>query len=237
MFTFRKNKHRSVFLSIVGLTASAALALGPATSTHAASSVQQTATTSQPRISMERLNTRVAQLPELASLKNGDLVTVYDDGSVTGLTWEGTYVWRPAGSQVRLTDMYARWGDGLVAINMQTDPADASDELNANVKQPFATFIEQEYAKTTNEDGDEVVTAIGQQQVTKRLIQEPTNANIWRIPNNAWLFRSAGNGQYTALVDVLEFRSGGTPVRQEETETTNEWVEEGTQPVGVAIQE
>lgn len=235
MFTFRK--HRSVLLSVVAGMASAALALGPATATHAAVSVQQTTTTAQPRISMERLNTRIAQLPELASLKNGDLVTVYDDGSVTGLTWEGTYVWRPAGSQVRLTDSYVRWGDGLVAINMQTDPADASDELNKDVKQPFATFIEQVYGTTTNSDGDEVVTAIGQQQVTKRLIQEPTDANIWRIPNNAWLFRNAGNGQYTALVDVLEFRSGSTPVREELTESSKEWVEDGAQPVGVMIQD
>lgn len=185
---------------------------------------------------MTRLNQRIDKLPELASLKNGDTVTIYDDGSVTGSTWEGTYVYHPAGSSIQLTNLYARWKDGLVAIHVQTDPAEANSDLNKDTKYPFATYVEQQFGTTKNSNGDEVVSPIGQQQVTKRLITEPTSSTIWRIPDNAWLFRENGNGQMTALVDVFEFRSGSTPVRPVLTESSNEWEEAGTQPVAVMVQ-
>ena len=104
------------------------------------------------------------------------------------------------------------------------------------VKQPFATYIEQQYGTTKNSNDDAIEVAVSQQQGTKRLIEESTNVAIWRIPGSAWLFRAQGNGQYTALVDVLEFKNGGAPVEHTMTVDKNEWVEEDIQPVGVMYQ-
>ena len=49
-------------------------------------------------------------------------------------------------------------------------------------------------------------------QTTKTLISDPKTSDVLRIPNNAWLLRVAGTGQYTALVDMFVFQSGAQPV-------------------------
>ncbi len=192
-----------------------------------------------PRVSMARLNARIDKLPELASLKDGDLVTLYDDGSVTGKIWEGTYIWHPAGSVVQLKSLYARWKDGVVAVSMYRDPADATNTFTRNVEQPFATYIEQQNAliKRDNFANDPgIVVPVAQKQVTKRLVPESTDDSILRIPGNAFLFHKEDNGQYTTLTDALEFKSGGKPVIQKKTPWSNERIEEGEQPVGVMYQ-
>jgi len=231
------NKNRHTLLSTVAIAASAMLALGQTAQTHAVGvTPPSTTSTTVLQLSMARLNQRIDKLPELASLKNGDLVTIYDDGSVSGRTWEGTFAYHPAGTHVPMMEMYARWKDGLVAIHLQTDPADAFSDLNKNVMQPFATFVEQTYGTGKDYNGNMVQVVVSQQQVTKRLISEPTNSAILRIPGNAWLLREEDNGQYTTLVDTFEFKSGGTPVWRVQTATSNEMKEEGSQPVGVMYQ-
>jgi hypothetical protein len=176
-------------------------------------------------------------VPELAGLKNGDTFTIYDDGSMTGRVWEGTYIFRPAGTRMPLSNGYVRWRDGLVAIHVQTDPAKANDETDRETRYPFGTYIDQTYGVGINSDGDEVTVVTSQQQVIKRLIEEPTNSDILRLPDNAWLFRADGNGQYVAFVDVYEFKSGSNPRRQVSTNSKNEWEDEGVQPVGLVNQE
>lgn len=172
---------------------------------------------SGPTVTMTQLNQRVATLPQLAGLKNGDTVIITDNGSVTGANFSGTYVYHPAGSNVKLDAMYARWKDGLVTIT-------ASGEDSTKM---LATFIQQQdelviRGDVNNDTG--IAVPVSQQQVTEALITEPTDASILRIADNAWLFRNNGNGTYTALVDVFEFKSGDTP--------TAATLSDGTQPLG-----
>jgi len=190
-------------------------------------------------VTVAELNERMAQLPQLAGAKDGDQVIITDDGSVTGARFQGTYIYHPAGSQVPLGPMYARWKDGLVAIHMSIDPANASNPFRANAMFPFATFLQQNFGTGTDYLGNGVRVAISQQQVTKPIVSEPTNGGILRIPDGAWLFRDAGNGQFAALTDVFVFQSGDAPqIKRFSTATgTNDWVADGTQqPVGVMFQ-
>jgi|GEM_PF-2432254 len=190
-------------------------------------------------VTVAQLNERVAQLPQLAGLQNGDKVIISDDGSVTGAEFQGTYIFRPAGSQVPLGPMYARWKDGLVAIHMSTDPANAANQFLANEMVPFATYMEQTMGTGKDYLGNSYPVAISQQEVTKPLIPEPTNSAILKLPDGTWLFRDAGNGNYTALTDVFVFQSGTTPMAWVQTSTSDHstWVADGTQqPVGVMHQ-
>jgi hypothetical protein len=162
---------------------------------------------------MEQLNKRAATLPEMASLKSGDLVTISDDGKVTGKTWQGTYEFRPAGSVVTLDNMYLRWKDGLVAINQHMKDGKPDGTCDC-------TFVEQDYAYFKGPDDlskdkaglKDVLTLVGQKQTLKPLATEPTDSKILRIPGNAWLFRDIGNGQYVTLVDAFIWKSGEKPV-------------------------
>lgn len=65
---------------------------------------------------MRQLNQRIAKPSQFDSLVKGDIVTLNDDGTVNKSIWQGRYVWYPAGSQVPVTAMYARWNDSLVAL-------------------------------------------------------------------------------------------------------------------------
>lgn len=186
-------------------------------------------------ISMETLNMRIDKLPELADLKDGDLVTIFDDGKVTDNVWSGTYVYRPAGTKIQPDHLYARWKDGLVAIHMGPDAADYVKDHNHY----WATFVEQSYATTRRgyiKDDPGIQLPVSQKQVTKALIEEPTDRSILRIPNNAFLFRSEGKGVYTALVDVFEFKSGTVPVKAKKLPWNMVEVPFGDQPLGVIVQ-
>lgn len=189
-------------------------------------------------ISMATLNTRIEKLPELAGLKDGDLVTIYDDGKVTDSVWQGTYVYRPAGSKITPNHLYARWKDGLVAIHTGPDDADVMKNM-ANHNHYFATYMEQTYAKTVRRDlinDPGIMLPVSQRQVTKSLITEPTDPAILRIPENAFLFRAEGNGVYTALTDVFEFMEGGSPVKANKLPFDKQQVPYGDQPLGVMFQ-
>jgi hypothetical protein len=218
---------RNKFRILTALVAGSTLALTLATPVNAAGG---------PSVSMTRMNERIAKLPELAGVSAGGLVTIHDDASVTGFTWHGDYAYYPAGSQIPLSDMYVRWKDGVVAVRMYADPTESASELNKDVARPFATYMEQIYGTSVNSNGDKVIAAVSQHQVTKRLVQDDNDNAIWRIPNNAFLFRDAGNGKVTTLVDAFVFKSGGAPVKRVSTASSNELEEHGAQPVGVMHQ-
>lgn len=189
-------------------------------------------------ISMATLNKRVEKLPELAGLKDGDLVTIFDDGKVTDSVWQGTYVYHPAGSKITPDHLYARWKDGLVAIHKGFDADDAMKN-KADHTHYFATYMEQTYAKTIRRElasDPGIMLPVSQRQVTKSLITEPTDSAILRIPENAFLFRAEGNGVYTALTDVFEFKEGGSPVKANKLPFEKQQVPYGDQPLGVMFQ-
>lgn len=183
-----------------------------------------------PTVTMTELNQRVATLPQLAGLKNGDTVIISDDGSVTGANFSGEYIYHPAGSIVNMDAMYARWKDGLVTITASGE--DASQMLATFIQQRDQLVIRDDI---TNDVGINV--PVSQQQVTEALVTEPTDSSILRIADNAWLFRDNGNGTYTALVDVFEFKSGSTPTAATlSDDTTPLGTGNITQPVPVLFQ-
>jgi hypothetical protein len=171
-------------------------------------------------VTMQHLNERVATVPALAGLMSGDRVTISDDGTVTGATWSGTYVFHPAGSVVPATAMYARWKDGLVALT--PTPAAADGTVPGTLD---ASYVDQNPDVNNNEPT----------QVIHTLINDPTDASVLRIPNNAWLFRLNSAGQYVTLVDVFVFESGSQPLyAQTQADGTITQVAQGSQPIAVA---
>ena len=171
-------------------------------------------------VSMQELDKRTATVPALAGLKDGDTVIISDDGSVTGAVWQGTYIYHPAGSVVPMTAMYARWKDGLVALT----PTPATGEETSAPGTLDANFIATDVFSGTN-------AVVHQAQAT--LVNDPTDNSVLRIPDNAWLFRSNGNGQYTALVDTFTFVSGSQPLYPN-VDKDNALEAAGSQPVPVS---
>lgn len=194
------------------------------------------ATTGGPRISISRLNERVGKLAELDGMAAGAKVTLHDDATATDRRFEGVYTYYPAGSRITMSDMYLRWRDGLIAVRMEQDPTESNDKLRKDVMRPMATYIEHIYGTGKNSDGDDVVAAVGERQVTKRLIEDPNDSRILRLPDNAWLLRAEGNGQYTVLVDAFVFTEGRAPAKRNMTESSNEWVDDGAQPIGLKVE-
>ncbi len=174
------------------------------------------------KISMAQLDTHVAQLPQLAGLPDGSQIILSDDGSVTDQIWQGTYIYHPAGSKVPFGPMYARWKDGVVAITLT--PTNLA--TNVSPRTLDASFVQQNY------DSNHVV--IGQQQMLKTLVSDGSDSSVLRIPDNAWLFRVDGQGQYTALVDVFTFQSGSTPIQDNLTVSGTLPAATGSQPVPIS---
>ena len=144
-------------------------------------------------LTMQQFNRRVATLPQLASLQAGDIVILSDDGSVTGSIWQGRFVFHPAGSKVQPGAMYARWKDGVVALS--PTPANSDNVLPGT--------LDASYVNHVNDQANQLI---------KTLVNDGSDSSVLRIPDNAWLFRVDGNGQYTALVDVFVYQSGSQPV-------------------------
>ena len=113
-------------------------------------------------LTIRQLNERVAVLPQMASSVDGEIVTISDDGSQTGLIWQGTYVFHPAGSPVQLGDMYARWKDGLIAIQKNIAKGKADGKY-------LASFI----------------VPGGKADKSVLLIQDPKDASVLRVTDNA----------------------------------------------------
>lgn len=176
-------------------------------------------------VDMQQLDERVptSAVPGLAGLKNGDSVVINDDGSVTGATWSGTYVFHPAGSVVPMAPMYARWKDGLVALTL-TPPAVAG--------QPYPGTLDANWVAV----GTDSTGAPMNVQKISTLIPDPTDSSVLRIPDNAWLFRyNSSTGQYTTLVDVFVYQSGDQPLwHSTAADGTSELVANGSQPLPVS---
>ncbi|MCL5997212.1 MAG: hypothetical protein M1546_14330 [Chloroflexi bacterium] len=211
-------------ISLTAIVASTALAFGASTA-NAASNAEAAVTTAAGQavvsVSMQQLNQRVATVPALASLKDGDRVIISDDGTVTGATWQGIYVYHPAGSTVTPSAMYARWKDGVVTIT-PTPAETEGDPLPGTLDAGYVT-------------SDENINNGAPSQVLRKLITDTSDPSVLRIPDNAWLFRVNGSGQYTALVDVFVFESGSQPVwHQVNADDTTEDIAQGSQPVPVA---
>jgi hypothetical protein len=192
------------------------IANAASTTTQASQAPAQAAPVS---ITMQQLDERVAKLPALASLKNGDMLTISDDGSVTGAVWQGTYVYHPAGSVVPATAMYVRWKDGLVTLT--PTPATATNAAPGTLD---ANWVAQNVFSGT---------VLSNYQTQATLANEPTDSTVLRIPGNAWLFRVNSDGQYTALVDTFVFVSGSQPLYPN-PDKNNELEANGSQPVPVS---
>jgi hypothetical protein len=228
------NRRQIMFTSRKALTAAAAVSMGTLLIFN--TGAQAFAATGGPRISISRLNERVGKLSELDGVAAGAKVTLHDDATATDRRFEGVYTYYPAGSRITMSDMYLRWRDGLVAVRMEKDPTDQNDELQKDVMRPMATYVEQIYGTGKNSDGDDVVAAVDERQVTKRLIQDPNDSRILRLPDNAWLLRDEGNGQYTVLVDAFVFAEGASPAKRNMTEASDKWVDDGAQPIGLKVE-
>jgi len=172
-------------------------------------------------VDMQQLDQRVAQLPQLNGLKDGDKVTISDDSSVTGATWSGTYTYHPAGSTFTPGALYARWKDGLVAIT-PTPPSAGSITWPGTYD---ASFIKQRIDVT----GAWTINY----QTIRTLVMDGNDTSVLRIPDNAWLFRVNSNGQWTALVSVFVFNSGSQPLYPN-ADGVSAPVASGSQPVPVA---
>lgn len=146
-------------------------------------------------VTMQQLDMRVAKLPALAGLKAGDQVMITDDGSVTGAVWSGTYTYYPAGSTAPFAAGYARWKDGLVALT-PTPPSMAG--------QPPTGMLDANYVVWDPNSNMYI-------QTISTLIPDFNDPSVWRIPDNAWLFRQGMNNQVTTLVDLFVFVSGNAP--------------------------
>ena len=191
------------FVSMAAVTSSMVLGVGFAGIANAASNTAETPQAASPvTITMQQLAKHVATLPELASLKDGDQVVISDDGSVTGASWQGTYIYHPAGSVVPATAMYARWKDDLVALT----PTPATEDKPAPGTLDASWVADNVFSDTV----------ISRHQTIATLITDPTDSSVLRIPNYAWLFRVNSNGQYTALVDTFVFVSGSQPLYPED---------------------
>jgi hypothetical protein len=152
-------------------------------------------------LSMRQLNQRVATVPALSAAKDGDLISLSDDGSITGALWQGTYVFHPAGTKVTLSPMYMRWKDGIVTLT----PTPAMVSGQALPGSWDASFV----AQTVYTNG--LPTA--DYQSIQTLVTDPSRLDVLRIKDNAWLFSVDANGQYTALVDVFVYQAGSQPIQ------------------------
>ncbi len=150
-----------------------------------------------PVFQIESLIERTPKLNAFSLLKDGDCVVIQKTANAAGPAWQGKYVWHPAGSQIALSDMYVRWKDGFVRITKETDGSYAARFVQSNAPSLVIAAGQRPFFKPGSDE-----------PTTKTIISEPTQPGVLRINNNAFLFRDAGNGKYTALVDVFAYQSG-----------------------------
>ena len=174
-------------------------------------------------LNMGQLDQRIATLPQLASAQDGTPVTLSDDGTVTHAIWQGHYVFHPAGSIVQPGPMYLRWKDGIVTIT-PTPSSTPGQPLPGTLD---ASFV----AQSRDING----FPASNYQTIQTLIPDASNPSVLRIPDNAWLFRVDGNGQYTTLVDAFVYQSGNEPVLDQRDANNELPAASGSQPVPVWV--
>ena len=146
-------------------------------------------------ISAETFATPVATPPEMNVLRDGECVTIVKAQNAESAEWSGTFVYHPAGSLVKMTNMYLRWKDGVVMVQPQTDGTVLAHVVRyTRPKIMFGRVF------------SERVPAYVQVQALER---DAGRNDMWQIPNpRTWLLRDAGNGMYEAMVDVFVYQSG-----------------------------
>jgi endonuclease YncB( thermonuclease family) len=149
------------------------------------------------------LDQRVEKPSILGALKDGDCVTI-SGTTEDGAAWSGQFMYHPAGSAVTQSPGFVRWKDGFVLI--ERNPEDAS-QLVAHVSQ----YRQGEPVEVTI--GGRVFKVPSREKVLFQAVlpleRDPGDASVVRLPvTNTWIARDLGNGQYQALVDFFEYKSG-----------------------------
>lgn len=152
-----------------------------------------------PTLPVEQLLWRVETLPEIKLLRDGNCAIISKEANPAGPAWSGEYIYHPVGSTVTFSNkMYIRWKDGFVAMEPQPD---------GNMLAHLTVYNKRQVIFPTDGGRPYLRGAFIEKKVAK-LVRDPGNNSIVRIPDNAWLFRDNGNGTYTAMVDVFEYKSG-----------------------------
>jgi micrococcal nuclease len=154
-------------------------------------------------IQVEDLVVRTADVPELSLLRDGDCVTINKNANPLGAAWSGQYIFHPKGSKVKPGNMYLRWKDGFVMVSQNSD-----GQLLAHYNIEHAQQTSFAPPSAPGQRPSISVTDGYSEPTVKALIDEPSAPGTLRIPENALVLRAAGNGEYVALVDVFEFKSG-----------------------------
>jgi micrococcal nuclease len=154
-------------------------------------------------VQIEDLIVRTATVPELSLLRSGDCVTINKATNPLGEAWSGQYVYHPAGSKVKLGNMYLRWKDGFVMLTQNADGQWLAHYTIEHAER--RTFVRP--TQPGQRPGLSVIPGYTEPTV-KALIDEPSSPGTLRIPENALVLRAVGNGDYVALVDVFALKSG-----------------------------
>ena len=146
-------------------------------------------------VSAETFATPVAKPPEMNVLRDGDCVTIVKAQNAESAAWSGTFIYHPAGSLVKLTNMYLRWKDGVVMVQLQADGAALAHVVRYSRPKTI-------WGRTFQ------VKAPAYVQV--QLLERDAGRNdMWQIPNpRTWLLRDTYNGMFEAMVDVFVYQSG-----------------------------
>ncbi len=155
-------------------------------------------------VAAERLMTRMQPLPELQMLNDGDCVQISKAENPEGPAWSGQFVYHPAGSRVRLTQMYVRWKDGFVLIQNNAEGELVAQIVYDSYLPPNAR-LRPGQQRPIDSDPYPGATRVA----TKPLERDPNNPQMVRLPNiRTWILRDLGDGSYEAMVDVFEYVSG-----------------------------
>ena len=158
-------------------------------------------------IQIEDLMARTATVPELSLLRDGACVTINKAANPLGEAWSGQYVFHPKGSKVKLGNMYLRWKDGFVLLSQESD-----GKLVAHFNVEHGRQVSFSPPSQPGQRPSVAVIPGYSEPTIKTLIDEPSQPGSLRIPENALVFRPAGNDDYIALVDAFEFKSGDMKV-------------------------
>jgi endonuclease YncB( thermonuclease family) len=151
-------------------------------------------------IDFQRLQARQEKLSELASLQNGQVVTIRGVTN-SGNTMSGQYIYRPVGSTIGSTTLYARWKDGFVSIRPNADGV---------LMVYYQKFYPRSFEFSPGSRRPRII-AEHHQPTIEKLVANGDGSTILRIPGNALVLRQEANGKLTALVDMFEFVSGDMP--------------------------
>lgn len=135
---------------------------------------------------------------EVNNLKDGECLTILKAANVEGPEWSGQFIYHPAGTQLKLADMYVRWKDAIVMITIDENGTALAHVVKDSYWKP-------RWGKPPSPD---------QVPGSRRVYPQPLERDsgqpeMLQIPDpRTWLFRGVGNDTYEALVDVFVYKSG-----------------------------